>query len=96
MSEVKWIRLYRGNGILYWETPYVNDQPHGVEKKYYKDGTLEWEVSFINGQPHGIQRRYHRDGTLRDETLWIRDKQRDDLLGDENRLLRLTLLGEEV
>jgi len=95
MSEVEWRRLHKSSGMLYWETPFVNGRPHGIEKKYYKNGILQWEISFINGQLHGVSKTYHRDGTLQEESLWIRDKKRNDLLEDEHRLERLILLGEQ-
>ena len=95
MSEVEWKREYHRDGTLQRETPYVNDQEHGVEKGYYSNGMLEWEQSYIDGQPHGAEKYYHNNGVLRYEALWVRGKQRNDLLGDKHRLKRLMLLGEQ-
>jgi len=96
VSEVVWEKHHDAKGQLMYETPFVNGKAHGIQKGYWSDGQLCWEDPFVNNQQHGISRWYNRDGTLRSETLWIRDKHRNDLLGDEHKLARLILLGEEV
>jgi len=89
------VKEYWSNGTLSWKTPYINDREHGVEKGYYVDGTLNWTVSYVNGERHGIERHYDAC-LLKQETLWIRGEERDDLKGDEHRLTRLMLLGEQI
>jgi len=96
MSEVEWIRHYHpGSDILRYEASYVNGLHHGVEKSYYKDGTLLHESLWVNGQLHGMEREFYCQGLLKNKALWIRGYRRNDLLGDEHRLIRLVLLGEQ-
>jgi len=95
MSEVEWKKEYYKDGLLLCETPYINGQVHGVEKWYYNNGQLQWEDPYVNGLNHGVEKTYNKDGTLKEENLWINDERRNDLLGDEHKLARLMLLGEE-
>jgi len=88
-------RGYYSDGELYWETPYANGHQHGIEKWYSSDGELYHENPFVNGRLHGVERWYNKDSTTEEKALWIRDRQRNDLLGDEHKLARLMLLGEE-
>jgi len=96
MSEVEWTKEYYKDGTLHCETPHVNSKAHGVAEWYYKDGALEWETPYTNGQRHGVEKWYYEDGTLHCEFLWIKGEERNDLKGDEHRLTRLMLLGEQV
>jgi len=95
MSKVEWMRLRYANDQLHRETPYLNQQEHGVEKWYYEDGQLSSETRWVNGKRHGVDKMYCIDGQLLRETLWIRGIQRDDLLGDKHKLTRLVLLGDD-
>lgn len=95
MSEVVWERKYYKNGQLYHEDPYVNGFNHGIEKYYYDDGQLELEIPLVNNKRHGITKWYYKNGVLREVDLWIKGRVRNDLLGDEHRLTRLVLLGEQ-
>jgi len=95
MSEVVWKKTYFEGGQLNHKTPYVNNRRHGVEKRYCKSGRLRWESPYANGRLHGIERLYYNNGQLDCEFLWIRGQLRDDLLGEEHRLTRLMLFGEQ-
>jgi len=95
MSEVEWKKQYHSCGQEYRLIPYVNGKRHGIEKGYRTNGTLDYEDPYVNGVNHGIEKWYHEDGTLRRETIWLRGRPRPDLLGDEYRLTRLVLFGEE-
>ena len=52
---------YYKSGTLWWETPYVNGEMHGIEKGYYESGALWWEIPYKNGKRHGIARGYDEE-----------------------------------
>jgi len=62
-------------------------------RNHYCTGQLYCEIPFVNGQLHGVARGYNEDGTLRYEVPYVNGQSREDLLKEENRLLRLVLLG---
>jgi len=95
MSEVEWKRGYYDSGQLHYEIPYINHKRSGIRKSYHDNGHLRCEFPYVNDHLHGIARWYHNNGWLDKETLWINGEERNDLLGDEHRLARLILLGEE-
>jgi antitoxin component YwqK of YwqJK toxin-antitoxin module len=37
------------------ETPYKNNQIHGIGKWYYENGGIEFEIPYKNGFQHGIK-----------------------------------------
>jgi len=96
MSEVAWETGYWYNGHLHYNVPYINGQQHGIAKWYHDNGLLYMEASYVNGRCHGVQRFYNEDGQLRSEIPWVNGEERNDLLGDEHKLLRLMLLGEQI
>ena len=66
---------YNTNELLY-ETPYVNDEKHGIEKWYYKDGELKYEIPYTNGQIDGILKwYYYESGKLGSETPYVNGKR---------------------
>jgi antitoxin component YwqK of YwqJK toxin-antitoxin module len=70
-EEVKWDRGYLDNGQLSLETPWVNGQKHGIEKRWYSNGQIRQETPYVNGQRHGIQRWWHRNGQLYWKTTYV-------------------------
>lgn len=87
-------KKYYDSGVLECETPYVNSKVHGIEKLYYESGELEWETPYVNGKRHGTHKAYYKSGELEYATPYVNDEIREDLLLEENRLLRLILIGE--
>jgi len=89
-------KQYYEDGQLRFLIPWVNGELHGEDRGYYRNGQLRYKTPHIHDCRHGIEKWYSREGVLRSETLWIRDEERNDLLGDEHKFARLILLGEEV
>jgi antitoxin component YwqK of YwqJK toxin-antitoxin module len=70
-EEVKWERSHYTSGQLAKETPYVNGQRHGIQKRWYSNGQLWWKLPWVNDQRHGIERGWHPNGQLRWETPYV-------------------------
>jgi antitoxin component YwqK of YwqJK toxin-antitoxin module len=71
-EEVKWKREYHSNGQLNWETPYVNEQVHGIQRYWHFNGQLAWETSWVNNQRHGVARFWYSEGKLWKVQKWRR------------------------
>jgi len=93
MGKIVWKKTYYNDGQLDHKIPYLNGRRHGLEVWYYPNGELKCEIPWVNGQLHGVEKLYC--DRLQYEIIWVRGQQRDDLLGDEHRLTRLMLLGDE-
>ena len=48
--------------IDFFQIPYQNGKPHGVEKWYYENGKLMSEFPFENGEQHGANKGYYEMG----------------------------------
>jgi len=65
---------YYESGALMWETPYVNDKRHGIEKQYYESGALWWEILYTNGVCHSARKFCcFGDSTKHTVAAWKRD-----------------------
>ena len=63
---------FTASGFLEWDTPYVDDIKHGLEKKYYYDfEQLEQETPYVNGIIHGVVNEYRITGELERETPYV-------------------------
>jgi antitoxin component YwqK of YwqJK toxin-antitoxin module len=74
-KEVNWERGHYDNGQIMFETPWVNDQKHGIARYWHENGQLWWEIPYVNGQEHGIQKRWHSNGQLEYEIPWVNGQQ---------------------
>jgi len=72
-----WERVYRDDGTLKKETPYVNGKIHGTARTYWKNGMIKQEWSFIHDMFHGTMKHYCKDGTLYNEMIWIHNQSID-------------------
>jgi hypothetical protein len=68
------VRSFYKSGVLCWETPWVNNEAHGIEKFYYESGAMYRETSYVNGKKHGICKEYHESGALWQEIPYVNDK----------------------
>ena len=65
------IHHYYNESDEYIETPYVNGERNGIEKRYYANGNIYMETPFVNDMANGIQKGYNEDGSLRWETPYV-------------------------
>lgn len=71
MSKTTWVRGRYGDGVLHYETPYVNDKVHGVEKVYHGNGKRWCETPYVNDKMHGVQKIYHNNGRPSHKVYYI-------------------------
>lgn len=74
MSEVKWLKRHHyndSNNPLWYETPFVNKQKHGVEKIWYYDGKPQFEICWDNGKKHGLTKVWYSTGQVLSETNYF-------------------------
>ena len=60
-DKVEVRKEYYESGDLWYETPYVNGDIHGIVKVYYESGALLNEAPYVNGEIHGIMKAYDED-----------------------------------
>ena len=57
-------RSYFQNGVLEFETEYINEKLDGKSQVWLEDGTLYSISKYSNNQPHGIWEKFHPNGKL--------------------------------
>lgn len=55
---------YSIDGFLINSVPYVNDQIHGIEKKFFEKGSIYETSEWKNGVVDGLTIRYYENGTV--------------------------------
>lgn len=55
---------YYANGNVYAKAPYLNDERHGVEKKYFYNKEISSEISYQNGALSGPYKTYYDNGNI--------------------------------
>ena len=65
-------RLWGNDGLLWWETNYVDGEIHGLERRW-SYGQLRQETNYVNGKKHGFDRRYDENGVNHDFSRCFRD-----------------------
>jgi antitoxin component YwqK of YwqJK toxin-antitoxin module len=61
-------KVYDQNGLIWQETPWINNKKNGVEKAYSDNGTPIHETPFTNDRISGVERLYYGSGKLFRET----------------------------
>lgn len=56
---------YYNNGIIKWQSYYVNDTVNGICKKYYSNGQLEVITNLVKNNQDGIIMVYYENGKLK-------------------------------
>lgn len=56
------------NGNIRFETPYVENLKHGIQKEFYENGNIKKETPYEKDRRHGISKEFYEDGTLKSET----------------------------
>lgn len=74
-NEIK--KTYYDTGELESETPYKNNQKHGVAKIYYKNGAVKSEIPYKNNQIDGNAKKYYEKGVLEIEASFRNGKVKD-------------------
>ena len=70
-----WHRGWHKNGQLWYETPLVNGEIHGVEKTWYMNGQLSSVCSYVNdGEKHGVEKGWYMNGELMLSTPYVNGK----------------------
>jgi antitoxin component YwqK of YwqJK toxin-antitoxin module len=52
------------NGKISIETPWLNGERNGLEKKYDESGKLKIEYTFKNDTLNGVSKEYYENGNL--------------------------------
>jgi antitoxin component YwqK of YwqJK toxin-antitoxin module len=63
-------KVYRENGTIWAENPWINGKHTGTYKQYFSDGKLMQEYYSDNGKQTGPEKWYYEDGTLESETYY--------------------------
>jgi len=94
-DKEEWVEEHYDNGQLCFRCLYVNRVRQGTTRWYHPCGSLSQITTWINGELHGMDIIYSEEGVILGEILWYRGVVRNDLLGEDNKLARLMLFGEE-
>lgn len=67
-----WHVWYDNEDIASAETVYVNDEEHGLSRKWWSNGKLASETPLVHGVRDGVVRKWYRSGTLGSETPYVK------------------------
>jgi len=59
---------YYKDGALWFRSPILNGEVHGIVQVWYPDGALAEEIHYRNGVSHGWARHWYRDGVMEEES----------------------------